>query len=173
MKRIAILASVVVMAMGSAFCANSPSSSIVAPSAVEGGAAATAAATAAKGGGGGGGKGKPGGGGTTGGGSGSLSVVMVDDQNGNNAPNWADTITFNISTTATSPWVQVDCYQGTSWVYTSSVGYFDAYPWAKHFVLSSNHWPAATGATCTAKLYTTVDGSSINVLTTLSFDVGA
>src|SRR5262249_45915209 len=52
------------------------------------------------------GKGKPGGGGGGGGGTttggGSLSLVMVTDQNGNGQPNWGDSVTFKISTTATS-----------------------------------------------------------------------
>jgi hypothetical protein len=166
MKRVAILASVLAMAIGSANCSNS-GSGIVSPSAVD----ASTAATAAKGGGSGGGKGKPGGGGTTGG-SGSLTVAMVVDQNGNNAPDYGDTITFSVTTTATSPFVQLDCYQGTAWVYTGSVGYFDAYPWAKQFALTSNYWSGG-GATCTAKLYTSTDGTSMNVLSTLTFDVGA
>jgi hypothetical protein len=166
MRRVAILASVLAAAIGSAKCSQSPSASILAPSSVEAGTAATAA----KGGAGGGG-GKPGGGGgTTGGGS--LAVVMLDDKNGNNAPNYGDTITFNVSTSATSPFVQVDCYQGTLWVYTGSVGYFDAYPWVKQFTLTSSYW-AGGSASCKAQLYTSKDGTSMNVLSTLNFEAGA
>src|SRR3954452_23954398 len=59
-------------------------------------------AMAAKGGGGGGGK--------PSGGSSSLSVVMVSDANADGLPNYGDTITFSVSTKATSqPYVQLDC----------------------------------------------------------------
>jgi hypothetical protein len=165
MRRIGILAAVAA-ALVTASCANSPQS-MVAPSSVT---ADATAATAARGGTGGGKK--PGSGGGTTGGSGSLAVVMVVDNNGNTAPNWGDTVTFTLSTTATSPFVQLDCYQGSTWVFTGSVGYFDAYPWAKQFVLWSNYW-AGGAASCTAKLYTTTDGSTMNVLSALNFEVGS
>ena len=54
------------------------------------------------------GKGKPAGGG---GGGSSLSLVMVTDNNGNALPNWGDTITFNVSTSASMPSGRLACYQ--------------------------------------------------------------
>ena len=57
------------------------------------GLAAKGGAAGKPGSGGGGGGGKPGGGGSTG----SLALVLVTDQNGNGAPNWGDTVTFNVS----------------------------------------------------------------------------
>jgi len=56
--------------------------------------------------------GKPGGsgGGTTSGGS--ISLVLATDTSGNGSPNWGDTVTYNVSTTATSsPSVKTTCYQ--------------------------------------------------------------
>ena len=120
--------------------------------------------------GGGGGKGKPGGGAGTGGGS--LALVMVADANSNGTPNHGDTITFTVTTTATSPFVSVNCYQGSTWVYSASVGFFAAYPWSKTFILSATSWPSGA-ATCTARLYTSVDGSSSTTLSTMSFAAGA
>ena len=126
---------------------------------------------AARAGGGGGGKGGGKGGGTTsGGGSGSLSLVMLADANRNGAPNHGDRITFSITTTVEKPFVKVNCYQGSNWVYVSSVGYFEAYPWAKEFTLAATSWPSGA-AECTATLYTSVDGSSETVLSTLPFHV--
>lgn len=152
--RFVMLASVVVVvAASTAGCAregdsNRSSSGIVGPSSLD-----------ARGG------GKPGGSG-----GGSLSLVMLRDANANGLPNWADTITFNVSTTATSPFVGVNCYQGSSWVYAASVGYFDAYPWAKEFTLAASSWPGGA-ADCTARLYTTTDGSKTTTLATLAFHV--
>jgi hypothetical protein len=116
----------------------------------------------------GGGGGKPGGGGTTTGGSGSLSLVMVWDANSNGLPNRGDRITFTVSTSATSPFVSVNCYQGSNWVYASSVGFFPSYPWAQEFTLSASSWPSGS-ASCTARLYTSTDGIRTTTLSTMSF----
>jgi hypothetical protein len=110
---------------------------------------ASSPALAAKGGGGGGGK--PQAGGTS-----SLELVLLDAADG--VANHGDRITFNLSTTATDrPYVSLRCYQDGAWVYAASVGYFDGYPWAKEFTLSSSSWPNGAGD-CTARLYTTKDG---------------
>ena len=128
-----------------------------------------AAGLAAKGGGaGGGGGGKPGGGGgKPGGGSGSssLTLVMVSDANGNGSPNWGDMITFNVSSTSTTPFVSVRCYQGGTLVYAADAGFYDSYPWpgARLMPLSSPSWTSGA-ADCT----TTVNGSP-----SLSFHVDA
>jgi hypothetical protein len=95
---------------------------------------------------------------------------MVIDANGNGLPNWGDHVTFRVTTSATSPFVGLNCYQGSAWVYAASVGYFDAYPWAKEFTLAANSWPGGA-AECTARLYTSVDGSSTTTLATLPVHV--
>ena len=110
-----------------------------------------AAGLAAKGGagGGGGGGGKPGGGGGKPGGGGgtssSLTVVMVSDQNGNGSPNWGDTITFTVSTTAAYPYVDLRCSQNGTMVYSASAGFYDGYLWpgARNMPLFSPSWTAA------------------------------
>ena len=161
MHKFVITASLIVLAAASACGGNSSSerpSSVLGPSDV-------AARPSGGGGGKGGGKG---GGGTTGGGSGSLSLVLLADNNGNGLPNHGDTITFNITTTVEKPFVKVSCYQGSNWVYVASVGYFEAYPWDKKFILSATSWPSGA-ADCTATLYTSVDGSSETTLATLPF----
>ena len=114
------------------------------------------------------GGGKPSGGGTNGG---SLAIVMVDDANSNHAPNWNDTVTFDVSTTATNkPWVLLDCYQDGAWVSTSTAGYFDAYPWDPNFTLASGGWTGGA-ADCTAKLYRVASNGRSQTLTTMSFHV--
>ena len=125
-------------------------------------------ALAAKGGGGG----KPGGSGTTG--SSSLSLAMVTDQNGNGLPNWADTVTFNVSTTATTqPHVSLQCSQSGVLVYTTQTGYYAGYPWpwTQNMGLWSGAWTSGA-ADCTATLYY-FSGSKTITLKTLSFHVDA
>ena len=159
MRKLMMLAPVVALALVSANCSGGAFNSPTSP-----GMGVSDSATEARGGGGGGKK--------PGGGSGSLSIVMLSDANGDGLPNFGDTITFNVTTSATQPFVRVSCYQGASWVYVASVGYFDSYPWAKQFILSAGSWPGGA-ADCTATLYTSVDGSSMNTLATLNFTAGA
>lgn len=169
MKRLMMLAPVLALAVSGANCAGDSSSSLspTGPS-----SSLTASATEART--GGGGKKPGGGGGTTGGGStggGSLSIEMLSDANGD-GPSWGDRITFKLTTSADKPFVSVNCYQGSAWVYSASVGYFAAYPWAKEFTLSATSWPSGA-ADCTARLYTSVDGSSSTTLATMNFHAGA
>jgi hypothetical protein len=108
-------------------------------------------------------KGKPGGGA-----SGSFSLVMMDSTDGQ--VHHGQRVTFNVTSTAASPFVSLNCYQGSAWVYAASVGYFAAYPWSKDFILSATSWPSG-GASCTARLYTTKDGTRTTTLATMSFNV--
>jgi hypothetical protein len=111
----------------------------------------------------GGGKGKPEKG--IGSGSSSLAIAMVTDANGDGFPNWGDHVTFTVSTSATSPFISLNCYQGSSWVYAAG-GYISG----SEFTLASNSWPVGA-ADCTATLYTTTDGTRTTTLATLPFHV--
>jgi len=131
-----------------------------------------AAGLAAKG----GNSGKPGGGGNGGGGgsTSSLSLVMVADANANGAPNWGDTVTFNVSTTATAePSVNLTCSQAGALVYSGSAGFYPGYPWpwAQNFGLRSGAWTGGAAA-CTAELYYW-NGRRFITLTSLSFRADA
>ena len=168
MRKLMMLAPVMALALVSANCSGGAFNSPTGP-----GLDVTDSATEARGGGGGGGKkGGGGSGGATGGSGGSLAVVMVSDASGDGGPNWGDTITFNVTTSEPKPFVKVNCYQGSTWVYTGSHGFFEDYPWAKEFQLSSNSWLSGA-ANCTATLYTSFDGSSTTTLATLDFSAGA
>jgi hypothetical protein len=107
-------------------------------------------------------------------GYGTLTVVMVADENGDSLPNWGDTITFDVSTTATDePHVDVTCYQDGTLVYSAWTGYYDSYPWpwTQNMTLSSQAWTGGA-ADCTATL-SAYSGSSVETLSTLDFLVGA
>lgn len=97
--------------------------------------------------------GSKGGGKPSRGGTGTISApVMVTDLNSNGLPNWNDTITFNISTTATTePWVHLKCTQNGTSVYQAYDGYFDRSLTSRNFALSSNGWTSGA-ADCTAWL---------------------
>ena len=104
----------------------------------------------AKGGNGGGG-GKPGGGGS----GGTISLApLVWDANGNGAPNHGDTVTFDISTTASAPYVLLECYQGGALVLSGRKGYFEgSLDTNRNFGLASGVWQVGA-AECTASIET-------------------
>jgi len=151
------MAASVLLAAVSAGCGHE-SGNVLAPS-VLGGSEATNAR-------GGGGKPKPGGGG-------SLTLVLYTDKNGDGLPTWGDTVTFTVSTTATTePTVSLSCSQNGAVVYGATSGFYDSYPWpwTKNMTLSSGAWTGGA-ADCTATLFPVSDRS--NVLATLTFRAGA
>jgi hypothetical protein len=165
MHRLVILASVVMLAASSVNCANSPersSANSLAPSALD-----AVAIASAKGGGG-----KPGGGGSSSGGS--LTWVMVTDINQDRLPNFRDTVTFAVQTTATAyPWVTLRCKQNGTSVYSASEGIF-ATSLGQNFTLGPTPLWTSGGADCTATLENWDSYSkngSITVLASMSFPV--
>jgi hypothetical protein len=118
------------------------------------------------------GKGSGGGGSKGGGGGSSLGLVMVSDGNGNGLPNWGDTITFNVSTTASYPSVQLACYQNGALVFNHTAGFFPSYMWSKDYTLETSSWTSGA-ANCTATLYYTAKNGSNATLASLTFAVGA
>jgi hypothetical protein len=116
---------------------------------------------------GGGGGGKPGGGGGT------ISMKMVTDQNADGLPNYGDTVTFSVSTSASPyPSVVTNCSQNGTVVYTHSGGFYPTYPWpwAQNFTLSSTAWTSGA-ADCTAQLYYQNNKGSSVYLSSLNFHV--
>ena len=116
------------------------------------------------------GKGKPGGGG----GGSSLSLVLSTDANANGVANWNDTITYNVSTTATSgPQVSTQCYQNGVLVLQGNAAFYDGNPFAymDWLQLSSGMWTGGA-ADCTAKMYYNSHKGTVT-LATLSFHVDA
>lgn len=113
------------------------------------------------------------GGGSTGG-SGTLTMKMVVDNNANGAPNWGDSITYTVSTTATIyPYVSTQCTQNAKLVVSTSAGFFASYAWpsAQTVPLATYAWTGGA-ASCTARLYS-MDGGSQTILRTITFSVDA
>jgi hypothetical protein len=117
------------------------------------------------------GKGKPGGGGS---GGGTLSLSLVSDMSGNGSANWGDTITYNVSTSATSaPSVKTTCYQNGVAVLWAQASFYAGNPFSymDYISLQSGMWTAG-GADCTAVMYYT-SGKRTVTLSTLGFRVDA
>jgi hypothetical protein len=108
--------------------------------------------------------GKPGKGGGTGA---SLNLVLLDSTDG--LPHYGQHVTFELSTTATRPYVNLKCYQGGEWVTNQTVGFYAGYPWSQVFPLSSWKWTGGV-ADCTARLYT-ASRKGTTTLATLGFHV--
>jgi len=107
--------------------------------------------------------GKPGGGG-----HGSVSLVVLSSPYGDNLPHYGGQVTFKVSTTATDrPYVNLNCFQNGTLVYSNQVGYFSSYPWVQYFGLSSSYWTGGA-ASCTATL-TYPTGKGWSSLATMSF----
>jgi hypothetical protein len=107
-------------------------------------------------------------------GTSSLRLVMVTDVDGNGVPNWGDTVTFDVSTTATTqPNLELVCSQNGTVVYGATTGFYDGYPWpwTRLMTLGSTAWSGGA-ANCSARLYA-FSGSRMITLTTLSFTAGA
>ncbi len=114
-------------------------------------------------------------GGANGSGGGTVNLVMVNDANGDGLANFGDSVTFQVSTTATDkPLVEADCYQSGVRVYSHSAGFYPDYPWpdSQIFNLSSSVWMGGA-ADCTAQLYMSDGSGGFKTLATLSFPVAA
>jgi hypothetical protein len=119
------------------------------------------------------GKGKPP---TGGSGTGTISMVMVHDINGNGLPNWGDTITFAVSTTATAyPYVTVNCYQGGTLIYTQSSAMFAGSLNEMFIMGESTAWGQGGAASCTAylQIWGTSKRGGATTLASMNFSVAA
>ncbi len=105
-------------------------------------------------------------------GTSSLSLVLLNSTDG--LPHWGQTVTFTVSTTATTqPDVTLVCYRNGALIYSDWAGFYAGYPWpgSQNMVLSSQAWTSGA-ASCTATL-SYFNGKSTTTLITLSFEVYA
>lgn len=86
-------------------------------------------------------------------------------------PHWGQHVTFDVTSTVTYTFVDVDCYQCGVWVYRQGVGFYDGWPWSQDFILMSGAWTGGA-ADCNARRYSTnVGGTNDATLATMSFHV--
>ncbi len=105
-------------------------------------------------------------------GGGSLALVMVADANANGVPNYTESVTFDVSSTADKPYVNVRCYQGTAFVYDAWAGFYAGAWFGQTFTLSSTYWTGGA-ADCVARLVTWSKNGRERTLATMGFAVGA
>ena len=98
--------------------------------------------------------------------------VMVTDTNSDGLPNWGDVITFKVTSSASWPSVQLDCYQNGTPVYSATTGYYPTYVWTNNYTLDNWKWTSGA-ADCTATLYHTNKNGSSTTDATLTFHVNA
>jgi hypothetical protein len=116
--------------------------------------------------------GKHGGGGSTGGGTIALAPLVVDN-NGDGLPNWGDVVTFDISTSAGAPFVNLQCTQNSTVVLVGWKGYFvGSLDTNWNFGLSSGAWQSGA-ASCTAYLKVQNSRGGWTTLASTSFEAGA
>ena len=97
-------------------------------------------------------------------------LALVVETGSDSVPNWGDTVTFDVSTTATSePHVDLTCSQGGTVVYAATSGFYASYPWpwTQNMNLGSRMWTGGDAA-CSARLYM-FNGKRTNTLAALSF----
>lgn len=110
--------------------------------------------------------GKPGGGSTS-----SISQPVLVTDVGTPGLSAGDTITFNVSTSASWPSVQLNCSQNGAMVYTATRGFYPTYMWSDNYPLNNQYWTSGA-ASCVATLYNTNKNGSSTTLATRSFSVG-
>ncbi len=112
--------------------------------------------------------------GGNGGGGNTLSLVLSDDLNNDGLPNYNDTITYSVSSGATSaPSVKTACYQNGVLVLHADASFYSGNPFAyQDFLkLTSGAWTGGS-ADCTATMYYNSHNKQVT-LATLSFHVNA
>jgi len=100
----------------------------------------------------------------------SLSLVLLDSADGR--PNVGEQVTFDITTAAAQPFVNVRCYQGDAFVYDAWAGFFDGAWFGQTFTLSSTYWQSGD-ADCRARLIKYGRNGREHVLAHLPFRVFA
>lgn len=110
--------------------------------------------------------GKPAGGGPSGS---SIRLVLLD---GATEARYGGRITFDVTTTADKPYVNLRCYQGTAFVYDAWAGFYDGAWFSREFTLSSSYWYGGA-ADCTARLVMFGKNGAERTLSSLVFRVSA
>ncbi len=105
---------------------------------------------------------------TTGTSGNSVTLVQLNPTAG--GPYIGDKVTFKVSSSISSVWVKVECYQNSKMVYTDSRGFFPSYPWGQTYTLGPTTVWTSGPASCKGDLITTTKRGT-SVLASTSFNV--
>jgi hypothetical protein len=102
--------------------------------------------------------------------SGTISLIPPTTPDGQ--AHFGGNVNFTASTSATAyPWVQVQCSQNGTMVYTQVHGFFaTAYDYNQPFQLGPTQSWTSGGASCIARLYNTNNGALSEVLASTTFN---
>jgi hypothetical protein len=104
--------------------------------------------------------------------TGTIAMRITTDNNADGLPNWGDTITYDVSTTATTaPSVKTSCVQNGAVVLYGDTSFYAGNPFAytNFLALNSGIWTSGAGD-CTATMYYN-SGKKVVTLNTLNFHV--
>lgn len=99
-----------------------------------------------------------------------LTLVLLNSTDG--VPHWGQDVTFELTTRAAEPFVNVRCYQGEAFVYDGWAGFFDGAWFGQTFTLSSMYWQSGD-ADCKARLVTYGSNGRERTRATMGFHVYA
>lgn len=99
-----------------------------------------------------------------------LKLVLLNSTDG--VPHWGQEITFELTTSAAEPSVNVRCYQGDAFVYDGWAAFWAGAWFGQTFILSSQAWPGGD-ADCKARLVTFGSNGRERTLATMDFHVYA
>lgn len=102
--------------------------------------------------------------------SSSLALVLLDSTDG--VAHHGQRVTFDVSSTADKPYVNVRCYQDGAFVYDAWAGFYAGAWFGQEFTLSSMSWVSGQ-ADCTARLVVWGKNGRERTLGTLGFHVAA
>jgi hypothetical protein len=100
----------------------------------------------------------------------SLSFRLLDSTD--TVPNWGEQVTFDVTSSAPQPFVNVRCYQNEAFVYDAWAGFYDGAWFGQTFTLSSLTWTSGD-ADCKARLVKFGRNGRERVLAKLPFHVYA
>ena len=99
-----------------------------------------------------------------------LKLRMLDSTD--QVPNWAEDVTFDVTTNADQPFVNLRCAQGDALVYDGWAGFYPGAWFGQTFTLSSAYWSGGD-ADCNARLVKFGRNGRERVLAKLPFHVYA
>ena len=108
----------------------------------------------------------------------SLSLVLVSSPQSTALtsaaaePAYGSEVTFDVSSTADRPFVNLRCYQNGAFVYDAWHGFFPSYLTEPNFTLASGYWTEGA-ANCTARLVEWGRNGRERTLASLDFHVSA
>jgi hypothetical protein len=99
----------------------------------------------------------------------SVSLAVLDPAA--TSASFGDQVTFTVSTSVSTTWVNAKCFQAGALVYSETHGFYPSYPWGQTYTLGPTSLWQGGGADCSAELYTLDRRQRQVTLATTTFSV--